>query len=77
MHPCGEHGGIDVPLQLADRHGIIGEAQTLEVVERGDWIGTEQVQHGGAMAVHSKRPDGSYDTVVFAATATVEINTEE
>lgn len=70
MHRCPEHNGIEVPLQEADRHGIVGLANHVETVERGDYIGDEQLQHGSVMAVHSKRPDGSHDTVVFAPTST-------
>lgn len=68
-HTCPEMNGLSVPLQRADRHGIVGERQHIRPVERGDYIRDERVQHGGTMAVHSERSDGSHDTVVFAPTA--------
>jgi hypothetical protein len=63
-----------MPLAPADRHGLTGRVHH-RVIERGDYIGSERVAHGGVMAVHSERPDGSHDTHVFAATATVETET--
>lgn len=77
MHPCSEHDGLDIPLQQAGRHGTVGPAHKIKVIERGDWVGAEQVQHGGIMAVHSYRPDGSHDTVVFAPTATAAATSNE
>lgn len=68
-HPCPDLGGLSVPLQRADRYGVIGERHHIRPVERGDWIGDEAVAHGGTMAVHAERGDGSHDTVVFAPTA--------
>lgn len=67
-HPCPNAGGIDIPMQRADRHGIIGHRHHVALIERGDYIGDEMVQHGPTMAVQSYRPDGSYDTTVFAPT---------
>lgn len=69
IHSCPQLGGITAPMQLADRYGIIGDAAHHRLVERGDWIAGEAVQHGGVMAVHTERPDGSHDTLVFAPTA--------
>ena len=62
-------------MQEADRHGIVGPAHHIRLIERGDWIGRERTQHGGVMAVHSERPDGSHDTRVFAPAATARIET--
>ena len=76
-HPCPEHGGVSVPLQLADRHGIIGEVHDIALVEREDYIGDEVVPHGGTMAVHARRPDGSHDTIMFVGTALVDARGED
>lgn len=69
MHQCSAHGGVDIPLQQANRYGLIGPAHSIALVDRGDYVGRERVQHGGTMAVHARRPDGSHDTTVFAPTA--------
>ena len=74
-HPCPRHHLIDVPLQRADRHGIIGTPHHIRLIDRGDWIGSDLVQHGGTMAVHAERPDGSHDTIVFPPTATTHART--
>lgn len=63
------HGGVDIPMQAADRYGISGERHHIELIERGDYLRGERPDHGGIMAVHANRSDGSHDTVVFAAPA--------
>jgi len=68
-HQCNLKSGLDVPLQQANRHGLIGRAHHVIHIPRGDMSNGDVVQAGGMMAVQSHRPDGSYDTVVFAPPA--------
>lgn len=68
-HQCPERGGLDVPLQAAGRHGLIGRPHHVVHVPRGDYTNGDLIHPSGRMAVHAYRPDGSHDTVVFAPTA--------
>lgn len=67
MHNCPGMGGLSVPL--------VPNAEKVRavVVEREDYVGTEDVQldenNRPVMAVHHERADGSYDTTVYAPTA--------
>lgn len=63
-------GGLQVPYQEADRHGVVGARLHLRAVQRGDMSnGDELPNKAGVMAVHAVRPDGSHDTYAYAPTA--------
>lgn len=75
-HPCGDVGGISVPLVQVDTNaGIRPGTVRHRVIEREDYVGAE---HGvmtdnrgrAVMALHTERADGSHDTRVYAPTAT-------
>lgn len=67
MHTCGALAGIIAPLVPE------GSGARVRVVERGDYVGNEDVRLDGngrpIMAVITDRPDGSNDVAVFSATA--------
>lgn len=65
-HPCPGLAGLMAPLVAA------GTKAKVEAVERGDWVGKEQVQTDGngrpVMAIVTTRDDGQ-DCAVLAPTA--------
>jgi hypothetical protein len=67
MHTCPGLAGLSVPLQPE------GSRVRHVVVEREDYVGSEDVQTDDngrpVMAVLTERPDGSNDTVVYAPAA--------
>lgn len=69
MHPCPALAGLNVPL------ATVGTGARHVIVEREDYIGTEQA--GRIMAVRTERADGSNDTTVYAPTATLSATTKE
>lgn len=70
FHRCRGLAGLLAPLVLD------GVDCVVEAVERGDWIGREQVTLDGngrpVMAVVTRRADGSNDVMVNAPAARVE-----
>lgn len=71
FHECRGLAGITAPMVPA------GVRWQVRMVEREDYIGTEDVRYDGngrpVMAVVTDRPDGSNDAVVFPATARMRI----
>lgn len=71
-HPCPGLNGLVAPMVRA------GTKASVELVERQDYIGTEQVRlHEGRpiMALVTTREDGQ-DVAVFAPTATAKVQEE-
>lgn len=73
MHQCPERGGLDVPLQQGNRYGL-KKRNHVELVSRGDYMNgalwhRDDTGRRGIMAAHLHRPDGSFDTTVFAPAA--------
>ncbi len=73
MHACPAQKGLTVPLVETERE-LVGVRHV--PVERDDYEGTERgLVHDGegksVTAIHTERPDGSYDTLVFAPVASV------
>lgn len=70
MHPCKGLWGLTAPMVLA------GHRAEHRLVEREDYIGTEDVRLDGegrpTMAIVTMRDDGN-DTTVFAPTATAAL----
>lgn len=74
MHSCDLFAGFSMPMVKVDNnHGLDRSKVRHRMIERGDWVGQEVgvATHEGRaiMAVHTERPDGSHDTVVYAPTA--------
>ncbi len=68
LHPCPAHAGLQVPFAPVagdelDRHQVRHVP-----IERGDYLKDENVTR--TMAMRTERADGSYDTHVYAPTAT-------
>jgi len=67
-HACAGMNGVMAPMIPA------GQKAKVTAVERGDYIGNEQVQLAPngrpVMSIVTERPDGSNDVMVFAPSAT-------
>lgn len=74
MHNCPALENLAVPLVEVSEPDIEPKIRHV-LIERQDYMGKENA--GRIMAVRSERPDGSYDTTVYAPTACVDAESRQ